>query len=201
MWFFVAGLWIVMVAAIFWAYGRKRKQALSARAKELEALISGAKGGALPPDLPQAAAPVSDAKPVVAVVAEKYSKKPRLLEKADALLYLLLRSGLPDHEIFARLSLLDVVEPGASLHGFEREQSIRRLSQSMVDFVVCNKQLEIVAAVLYAATDASTAEMRRATETCLRAAGIRIVTIDPAALPRHHQVRALIYGDDPPSAT
>lgn len=188
-----------MVAAIFWAYGRKRKQAVSARAKELEALISGAKGIPRPPDAPQASAPVSDGKPVVAVAVEKYCKKPRLFEKADALLYLLLRTGLPDHEIFARQALSDVVEPGASLRGFEREQSVRKLSQSMVDFVVCNKQLEIVAAVLYASTDASTAEMRRATETCLSAAGIRIVTIDPAALPRHHQVRALVYGDDPPS--
>lgn len=200
MWFLIAVIWIAVVAGIFWAYGRKRKQAVSARAKELDALISAARNVTASASAPPVAAVAPVVKSVAAASVDTYAKKPRLLDKAHALFYLVLRTGLPDHEIFANLSLADVIEPSAQLRGYEREQSIRKLAQSHLDFVVCNKQLEIVAVLLYTPADASGAEMRRHTETGLTAAGIRFVKIDPAALPRHSRVRALVYGDTAPAA-
>ena len=51
---------------------------------------------------------------------------------------------------------------------------------------------DLLAAKLKAARNG---EAQRFAETGLRAAGIRVVPIDPAMLPRHHQLRALVYGD------
>jgi hypothetical protein len=197
MWYAFALIWIASVAGIFWAYGRKRRQASSARAKELTALLVEAKNaGRIPADgAPPGAAPV--VKPVAAAQAETFTRRDRLLGKADAWLYLLFRTGLPDHEIFANVALSELLDPAPELRGIDREQRLRKLGQTFLNIVVCNKQLEIVAVVLYPAADAQAAEAQRYAEYCLGAAGIRLVRIDPAALPRHHQLRALVYAEDP----
>ena len=201
MWFYVFIAWVVMVAGIFWAYRRKRNQTSGARAKQLDALISEMKATA---PVVESALPVTPAAPaarsVATVPATAYTRKARLLDKNDALLYLLLRTGLPDHEIFARLTLAELVEPAATLRGFEREQSMRRLAQSTLEFVVSNKQLEVVAAVIRKSVDAGEMERQRVVQSTLAAAGIRVVTVDTDAMPRHHQVKALVYGETPPEA-
>jgi hypothetical protein len=195
MWYFVALVWIALVAGIFWAYGRKRNRAVSERAKELSALISEAKTSArTAADTPQPG-PATIAKPVVVASAETYARKSKLLGKSDAWLYFLFRTGLPDHEIFANVALSDIVDAAPAMNGFDREQIVRKLSQTFLNVVVCNKQLEIVAVVLYPNADTAGAAAQNYAESCLHAAGIRIVRIEPTALPRHHQVRALVYGD------
>lgn len=73
---------------------------------------------------------------------------------------------------------------------------------ALVAGVIRTKQLEGVAAVLIgnqaAPVDAQAGNARYA-EECLQAAGIRLVRIDPATPPRHHEVRALIYDSKPRS--
>ena len=117
------------------------------------------------------------------------------------MLYLLFRTGLPDHEVFANLTLGDIVEPAPLLRGFDREQVARRLSQQRLNLVVCTKQFEVVAVILLAESPpAALTRDEGYVKACLNTAGIRLVRIDPAALPRHQQVRALVYGDVPPGA-
>ena len=111
----------------------------------------------------------------------------------------MLRTGLPDHEIFAALTLADVLEPAATLRGFEREQATRRLAAQRLDFVICDKSLQLVAVVLCAQV-ADGGAARQAIESALRAGGIRCVRLDAAALPRHHQIRALIYDETTPTS-
>jgi hypothetical protein len=201
MWFLIALVWLALVAGIFWAYGKKRRRASSERAKELGALIAEAKLGAraTPDPQPQpAAAAVATTVPPVAA-ANSVMRKPRLLVQSDALLYLLLRTGLPDHEVFANLTLADVVEPAAALRGYEREQIARKLALHRLSMVVCTKQLEIVAVVMSLA-NATAPDGDAYVEACLNGAGIRLVRVDATALPRHQQVRALVYGETPPGA-
>lgn len=127
--------------------------------------------------------------------------KQRLLPQAEALLYYVFRTGLPDHEIFASLTLADVIDVAPALRGYEREQKMRKLAQQRLDLVVCTKQLEIVAAVIVnKAADAAPADHARLAEECLQIAGIRLVRVDPAAPPRHQQVRELVYGAADPGA-
>ena len=199
MWFLVAVVWVVMVAGIFWAYNRKRRRAISERTKDLSALIAEVQLGARSAvGTPAVAATAAAASPV-AVTIDTYLRKPRVLGQTDALLYLLFRTGLPDHEIFANLTLADVVEPPSAMRAYEREQSARKLAQLRLNLVICNKQFEVIAVVLPAA-NASGAAAGSYMQSCLNAAGIRLLRIDAAALPRHQQVRALVYGENAPGA-
>jgi hypothetical protein len=198
LWYLAVLIWIALVVGIFWAYGRKRGRVGSKRAAELSALIAEAKMNtrAAPDAQPVAAEPVLHS--LVAAPTNRYCRRPRLLSQADALLYLLFRTGLPDHEVFANVTLADVIEPAPALRGFERDQLARKLAQHRLNVVICNKQLEVVAVVEFmpgAQADAAQAESLRYLESCLNAAGIRFVRVDAAALPRHHQVRALVFGE------
>ena len=201
MWYFIALVWVALVAGIFWFHGRARRKARGVRERELDALMLEAQGLVRRPAVdPQPADPVIPVQvaPLAATASGAYAKKSRLLDKADALIYLLLRTGLPDHEIFAALTLADVLEPAATLRGFEREQATRRLAAQRLDFVICDKSLQLVAVVLCAQV-ADGGAAQQAIESALRAGGIRCVRLDAAALPRHHQIRALIYDETTPT--
>jgi hypothetical protein len=120
----------------------------------------------------------------------------RFLGKADALLYYLLKAGLPDAEVFAGVSLARVI--GAGGEGRDREQQLRRLAQYQLDFVVCDKSMKILAVVeLESAVGAGAMGDQRFKSDLLKQAGIRHVRINPAALPRREQVAALISGGLP----
>jgi len=207
MWYLIGLIWIALIAGIVWSYRRKRTQHDAERARQFDVLYADLKlnrgGGAAEPS---AVAPVAIAPPAAVPVipapaarAPEYSRKPRLLGQPDAMLYLVFRTGLPDHEIFAHVPLEDAIEIADSLHGYERDQRARRLARLRVDLIVCNKQFEVVAAVTLSRDgeqDPEQVENARFIEQCLRAARIRVIRIGRAALPRHHQVRELVYGPE-----
>ena len=197
MWFLISFITVALIAGIFWSHAKKLNKRTAERAREFEALLSEAKrnphiagSGAASEKASVAAAPAVTPSPGL-------SKKPRLLSQNEALLYFVFRAGLPDHEIFANLTLADLIDIEPAASGYERDQKARRLAQQRLDLVICTKQLEAVAAVLLdtaTSADAAQAENARFTESCLQAAGIRLLRIESAALPRHHQVRDLVYG-------
>ena len=198
MWYVIGLVWLALIVGIFWAYRIKREKHAAARTKQLDALYSefklnpNAVVGVTPGLAAQAVAAQSNPSPVAG-----FGKKPRLLPQTEALLYYVFRTGLPDHEIFANLTLADMIDIEPTVRGYEREQKTRRLAQQRLDLVICTKQLEVVAVVVVnkgAAPDAVQAANARFVEDCLQTAGIGLVRIDPATPPRHHQVRDLIYG-------
>jgi hypothetical protein len=201
MWWYVIGLvWVALILGIVWSYRRKRARLDAERAKQFNHLYAdlklnrGAAAVAAPASVPAGIVPEAAAAP--ALVSE-YDRRPRLLTPHGALLYFVFRTGLPDHEIFANVPLGDAVEISDSRPGFEREQKARRLAQLKLDLIVCTKQLEIMAAVMLnrdESLEPAQADNDRFTEQCLRAAGIRVLRVDAKALPRHHQVRDLVYG-------
>jgi hypothetical protein len=204
-WSIITFVWIVVVAAVVWSYGRKRARRDSERDRRFQDMLSQAKvaaavaaPGAQTAGTAAATSIVQQPAAPAAAPAQMLAKKQRLLPQADALLYFLLRAGLPDHEVFAGLTLADLVEFPGGQGGYDAVQKQRRLAQQRVDFVVCNRRLETVAAVVIdraAPADAAQKENRRLIEESLRAAGIRLVCIDAAAPPRHQQMRALVCGE------
>lgn len=197
MWYVIGLIWVALVIGVIWAYRKKREKRELARAGQLEALLSELKGNRDPlaERASTALAPAAATVPAGAAPGPELSKKQRLLPPAEALLYYVFRTGLPDHEICAGLTLADVMDVAPTVRGYAREQTARRLAQQRLDLVVCTKQLEVVAAVVISrAADAAPAGNARFAEECLQTAGIRLVRIDPAAPPRHHEVRALVYG-------
>jgi hypothetical protein len=119
-----------------------------------------------------------------------YIGRERLLGQAETLLFYVLKTGLPEHEIFAGVSLSAVVDVAPGVQGAGRETQLRRLAPHRIDFLVCDKGARIVAAVEFAAaTPEAQFKMH-----CLTVAGIRCVRVDPKAIPRYQDVHALIFG-------
>jgi hypothetical protein len=182
MWYFFGLVWIAVMVAMIYKYTSKQRRRASERAQHMEQLLVELKAN------PRTWADAGTvAVPPAAPPVPQFSRKPRLLPPPIALLYYAFRTGLPDHEIFAGVALDEVLDIEAGL----REPLTRKISQQRrLDLVVCTKQLEVVAAVIVSAAD----DGEQFAGQCLQAAGVRVVRVDPAAPPRHHQVHALVYG-------
>jgi Protein of unknown function (DUF2726) len=209
----LAWAWILVLVGVvagiaysIWNYRKKsaaREAASQQRFAELlreQAAASGrpvpAPAAPAPPPSPtpvsQHAAPAAVA-PAPVLVPAAGAARERFLGQYETLLYLLLKTGLPDHEIFANVSLASVIALPAT--GSEREQQLRRLAPYRLDFVVCDKSMHIVAAVdMETAGGADAAGIQQFKADYLKRAGIRLVRVNPAAMPRREQVRALVVG-------
>lgn len=213
-------LWLVfllvcaaVIAYFVWDFRKKTAAREAASKKRFEKLLREQASGSARPARAAvpAAAPVPRAAPATPAAAPAVpapapapaaasvpaaaaaAVRERFLGQHETLLYLLLKTGLPDHEIFANVSLASVMALPAS--GGEREQQLRRLAPHQLDFVVCDKNMRIVAAVdLETAGGADAAGIHQFKADYLKRAGIPLVRVNPAAMPRREQVRALVVG-------
>ena len=132
--------------------------------------------------------------PVVAslpLAATAIRLKPSFLSGPNKLLFLVLKAALPDHQIFVNVRLVDSVQiAGQPPTPHARAQ----LAQARVDFVICNKQLAVVAMVDI--TDGNRADdvLKRQIEPQITAAGGRYLRIAPTAIPKPAEARALVCG-------
>lgn len=190
--FLLAGA--VGIGYAVWSYRRKSAEKEAASKARFEQMFDPRRAQAAPATEVTAAVSPAAAQPEKAQPAASVSgARERFLGPPATLAYYLLKAGLPDCEIFANVPLSAVV--GAPGSGLEREQLLRRLSQYLLDFVVCDKSMRIVAAVeMDTAGGADAAGARQFKADCLKQAGVRLVRLDPAARPRRDQIRDLISG-------
>jgi hypothetical protein len=190
MWYVIGLIWIALIVGIVLMYNRRQRRRNAEQAKKVAGMLAELKSRTAA----GVAAGPANAVPVAPAGAQ-IRKKLRLLPQSTALIYYVFRTGLPDHEIFTGLTLADVLEPGAAASMTEAGRTSKLLTQRL-DLVVCTRQLEVVAGVVI---DAGANQGRGSgadfMAPVLHAAGIRLVRIDPAAAPRHHQVRELVYGE------
>lgn len=191
-WYLVALAWLAVIGGIVYNYTRKQRNRASARALDMEKALGDLRTEAKIRAV-DASPAIPDARPAIAPVPE-FTRKARLLAQPAGLLYYVLRTGLPDHEIFAGVSLSDVLEVGQDSQSAQHEQLRRKLEQHRLDFVICTKRFEVVAAIVVADKAAARGEAGQFIDRCMTAAGVRLLRVDPAAPPRHHQVQALVYG-------
>lgn len=198
------GYWFLLAAAgvlavVIWDYRRKAAAREAASKARFEQMFKG-KSAAPGPEAPAANVP-APAPGIAATQAPAPASVPRARERflgqAETQVYRLLKAGIPDHEIFANVPLASVIAaPGGAA---EREQQLRRLSRYQVDFVVCDKGMRIVAAVEVDSSDGShAAGDRRYKADSLKSAGISLVRVNPSALPRREEIRALVCGPSNP---
>jgi hypothetical protein len=182
------------IAYFIWNFRKKSAEREAATKKRFEEMFLARPASAPAHDAPQAPAPVAvpvsvavpEIKPPASVVAAPVSG--RFLGQRETLLYRLLKVGIPDHEIFANVAL-------ASVAGGRNEQETRRLAQYCLDFVVCDKNMRVVAAVEFEpAGGAQAISDQHFKVECLKAAGINLVRVNPAALPRRDAIRGLVCG-------
>lgn len=186
---------VVAIGYIVWDYRRKTasRQALSAgRMEELlgVAIHAPPPESPLPIPAPPAASFETKATPPV-----PYVMRDRLLTPPQTLLYYLLKTGMPDHVIFAQTPVGAVLDPGSGLAAYAREEQARIFARHVVDFVIADKSTHPVAVVKLTSGGETQQGALVLMRTWFAAAGVRYVELDATALPRKESVRALVLGE------
>src|SRR5262245_52944729 len=96
----------------------------------------------------------------------------RFLNQPETLAYYLLKAGLPGYEVFPRVSLAAVLTARTSASVVDRATGRQNL-----DFVICDKTMQVVAAVQLEGQ--SNTEAMAALGRELNSAGIRLIRFDP----------------------
>ncbi len=127
-----------------------------------------------------------------------YLVRPRFLSKAEGVVYLLLTAAFPRHEIFARVRLADVLQVKIGPQGMDRLRAFRKIANQHVGFVICGRDMAIVAIV-----DAKEPEtminprdqkLEIIKQRCLQAAQVKYICVYPPQLPRYKELREQILG-------
>ncbi len=188
----MTALWYLLVLAPFvaipilwWGYRRKMAERDSrSDARWQEVVIK-------PAANPEPASPIAAAQPAFAV----YVCRKRLLDPAQTVLYYLLKNGLPEHEVMFGAGLASLLELPAGVSDNEREQRLRALAQHTVDFVVCNKAMQVVITIDLPLHDMTTVMPEEHFKAkAFSQAGIRYLRLSRKALPKREAVRGLVLG-------
>lgn len=127
-----------------------------------------------------------------------YLVRPRFLSKAEGMVYLLLRAAFPRHEIFARVRLADVLQVKIGPQGMERLRVFRKIADQQVSFLLCDRDMTILAIIDTREPDAVVNPREQKLEVikqrCLQAAQVKYVCIHPPQLPRYRELREQILG-------
>ena len=164
-----------------------------ADATDLDAFVAAYRRDKAAADRAVSAAPI--APPMTPTAAPESAapidKGPRTFLQGPAkVLYLVLRAALPDHHVFVYTRLIDVVKPiGKPMTPQGRAQ----FAQSRMDFVVCNKELNIVAMLDISDGTRPDDPMKQQLRPQLAAAGIRYTRVAPNAIPKPADVKQLVY--------
>ena len=127
-----------------------------------------------------------------------YLVRPRFLSKAEGVVFLLLKAAFPRHEIFARVRLADVLQVKIGPQGMERLRAFRKIANQHVGFVVCGRDMAIVAIV--DAKEADTMinprdqKLEIIKQRCLQAAQVKYICVYPPQLPRYKDLREQVLG-------
>lgn len=127
-----------------------------------------------------------------------YIVRPRFLTKSEGLVYLLLRAAFPRHEIFARVRLADVLQVKIGPQGIERLRAFRKIANQQVGFVVCDRDMTIVAIVdareAEQLADVRAQKLEIIKQRVLQAAQVKYICLYPPQLPRYKELRTQILG-------
>jgi len=182
-WYLLILVPFIAIPILWWNYRRKLAQKEELSGMRWERLVNTAGAGDAP------AAELSAATPA-------YRRRERLLDTGRTLVYLLLKQGMPDHEILVNVALADLLDSPAGSGDAGSGQPQRLLAQHRVDFVVCSKSMQPVVAVDLMAAEAPAA-LTTAPDfksQCLQQAGIRHVRLLRGALPARQEIRACVLG-------
>jgi hypothetical protein len=127
-----------------------------------------------------------------------YLVRPRFLSKAEGVVYLLLKAAFPRHDIFARIRLADVLQVKIGPQGMERLRAFRKIANQHVGFVICDRDMTIVAIVDSKEPDTMInprdQKLEIIKQRCLQAAQVKYVCVYPPQLPRYKELREQILG-------
>ena len=127
-----------------------------------------------------------------------YLLRPRFLSKAENVVYMLLRAAFPRQEIFARVRLSDVLQVKIGPQGMERLRAFRKIADQQVGFLLCDRDMTILAIIDTKEPDAVVNPREQKLEIikqrCLQAAQVKYICVYPPQLPRYRELREQILG-------
>ena len=127
-----------------------------------------------------------------------YLLRPRFLSKAESVVYMLLRAAFPRQEIFARVRLSDVLQVKIGPQGMERLRAFRKIADQQVGFLLCDRDMTILAIIDTKDADAVVNPRDQKLEVikqrCLHAAQVKYICVYPPQLPRYRELREQILG-------
>jgi hypothetical protein len=127
-----------------------------------------------------------------------YLLRPRFLSKVEGVVYMLLKAAFPRHEIFARIRLSDVLQVKIGPQGMERLRAFRKIANQHVGFVLCDRDMTILAIVDTKEPDAvinpRDQKLEIIKQRCLQAAQVKYICIYPPQLPRYRDLREQVLG-------
>lgn len=189
-WYLLLLVPVLAILYVFWAYRNNaaaREAASRERVTALVGIVQGSRAAGSEVRKVQTA-PAVVAKP--ATDAARPAARLRFLTQPETLMYYVLKAGLPDHEIFPRVSLGSVIAAAENIPSPALAE--RWPVRHEIAFVICDKSMQVVAAIQLDAQPGR--QETQVVNQRLSAAGIRLVRLSPAALPRREQVRSLIFG-------
>jgi very-short-patch-repair endonuclease len=133
---------------------------------------------------------IAKKKPTIS--APSYRAK-QLMHDQEHALYQRLTEALPDHQVFAQVSMSAIVEPTES--GKQRQRARNFISQKYVDYVICDAKANPIAVVELDGRSHQRQDRQRADATkdsALNGAGIKVVRWTPKTLPKGEEIRAAI---------
>jgi hypothetical protein len=191
---------IIVIAVIVWKFRRQAAEREAASNERLKAFLGETKAPSTADAAPNMRTSV-DAKTTQQLATDVpspssagFAVRERMLTPSQTLLYYLLKSGLPDHEVLTQVGIVSLIEVHADVSAFERETFQRRLAAAVADFVVCDKSFKAIAIVQCRARDGNAAEALAFARPCCESAGLRWVEIAPDALPKREAIRPLVLG-------
>ena len=192
---------VILIAVVVWNYRRQAAAREAASNERLKALLGKAAAQDAAQGVVDVAPAATAANPVPVSTAgapvqaaPAFTARTRLLPPPQTLLYYLLKSSVPDHEVLAMISVASIIDLPAGVSGLEREARQRRLAAVTLDFVVCDKSFKAVAVVHSGVHPGQTAEALAYARTGCESAGLRWVELAPDAPPTRDALRALVIG-------
>ena len=128
---------------------------------------------------------------------DSYLAKKQLLSKNERIFHKILKIGLPGHEIFANVRLADIIKVHPKYHGNKRTWLFRNIAQYHIDFLVCDEENNIITAIELddPSHDNEDSERRDAKkDECLDAVGIKLIRFRVENMPKHTEIRNMVYG-------
>jgi hypothetical protein len=200
---------VVAIAVFVWNYRRQAAAREAASAERMKAFLDAARSNAPASDAASdapaennkatinrtaAGTAAARATPVAAATVSGYVPRTPLLTAEQRALHGLLKNSLPDHQVFACVSLAAFIQPADTVTGFAREAQQRRLADAVADFVVCDASLKAIAAVQCGARSGKAAESAAFAAACAASTGVRWVEISPQVLPDAADIRQRVLG-------
>jgi Protein of unknown function (DUF2726). len=125
-----------------------------------------------------------------------YMLRPRFLSKLETIAFQHLKSAFPQHEVLARVRIIDLLQLAGMESDETRMEAFRRIAFLDVSFVICDGDMVIIAIIDLEdpalVTDTARMRLHKAKQAALKTAGANYLSFNPLHPPTEEELRHLV---------